>query len=61
MPDRKKTKQDPYIADLEKTLSRQLMTRVMIRRLQKERGTIEIRFNSEEDLTRLFRILMDEH
>jgi len=61
VPDRKKTKQDPYIADLEKTLSRQLMTRVMIRRLQKERGTIEIRFNSEEDLTRLFRILMDEH
>ncbi len=61
VPDRKKTKQDPYIADLEKTLSRQLMTRVQIRRLQKERGTIEIRFNSEEDLTRLFRILMDEH
>lgn len=60
MPDRKKTKPDPYIADMEKTLSRHLMTRVQIRRLHKERGTIEIRFNSEEDLNRLFRILMDE-
>ena len=60
MPERKKTKPDPYIADLEKTLSRHLMTRVQIRRLHKERGTIEIRFNSEEDLNRLFRIFMDE-
>jgi ParB family chromosome partitioning protein len=60
VPERKHTTQDPYIADLEKALSRQLMTRVQIRRLQRERGTIEIRFNSEADLTRLFRILMDE-
>ena len=60
MPERKKTKPDPYIADLEKTLSRHLMTRVQIRRLHKERGTIEIRFNSEEDLNRLFRILMGD-
>ena len=57
MPERKKTKPDPYIADLEKTLSRHLMTRVQISSLHKERGTIEIRFNSEEDLNRLFRIL----
>ena len=60
MPERKKTKPDPYIADLEKTLSRHLMTRVQIRSLHKERGTIEIRFNSEEDLNRLFRILMGD-
>ena len=60
MPERKKTKPDPYIADLEKTLSRHLMTRVQISSLHKERGTIEIRFNSEEDLNRLFRILMGD-
>ena len=60
MPERKKTKPDPYIADLEKTLSRHLMTRVQISSLHKERGTIEIRFNSEEDLNRLYRILMGD-
>lgn len=60
IPEKKVSKQDPYLADLEKTLSRRLMARVRIRRLQKERGMIEIRFNSGEDLNRLFRILMDE-
>ena len=60
VPERKTTNQDPYTADLEKTLSRRLMARVQIRRLKKERGTIEIRFNSGEDLNRLFQILMDK-
>ncbi len=60
IPERKQTRPDPYIADLEKTLSRHLMTRVQIHRLQKSRGTIEIRFTSEEDLNRLFRILMND-
>ena len=60
VPERKTTNQDPYTADLEKTLSRRLMARVQIRRLKKEHGTIEIRFNSGEDLNRLFQILMDK-
>ena len=60
VPERKTTNQDPYTAALEKTLSRRLMARVQIRRLKKERGTIEIRFNSGEDLNRLFQILMDK-
>ena len=59
-PEKKKEKKDPYMTDLERVLSKQLMTRVQIRQHQKKSGNIEIRFSSVEDLNRLFRILMDE-
>ncbi len=60
LPEKKKGKKDPYMTDLERVLSKRLMTRVQIRQHQKKSGNIEIRFSSMEDLNRLFRILMDE-
>jgi ParB family chromosome partitioning protein len=59
-PEKKKEKKDPYMTDLERALSKRLMTRVQIRQHQKKSGNIEIRFSSMEDLNRLFRSLMDE-
>jgi len=59
-PEKKKVKKDPYMTDLERALSKRLMTRVQIRQHQKKSGNIEIRFSSMEDLNRLFRSLMDE-
>lgn len=52
-------KKDPYVMDLERTLSKIMMSRVQIHLNQKKAGRIEIRFNSAEDLNRLVKILME--
>ena len=59
-PEKKKMKKDPYVADVERNLSKIMMTRVQIYLNQKKAGRIEILFNSAEDLDRLIKVLMDE-
>jgi ParB family chromosome partitioning protein len=49
-------RKDPYIADLEKTLSSTLKTAVRIRQGRKK-GSIEIAFQDVEELNRLSRLL----
>jgi ParB family transcriptional regulator, chromosome partitioning protein len=56
----KKVKVDPYVKDIEQTLSTKMMTRVQIYQNQKKAGRIEIRFNSPEDLNRLIKVLLEE-
>lgn len=51
------TRPDPYISDLEKTLSSSLKTAVRIRQGRKK-GSIEISFQDVEELNRLSRLLM---
>lgn len=59
-PEKKKMKKDPYVIDVERNLSKIMMTRVQIYLNQKKAGRIEILFNSAEDLNRLIKVLMDE-
>ena len=59
-PEKKRLKKDPYIMDMERTLSRIMMTRVQIYLSKKKSGRIEIVFNSADDLNRLIKVLMDE-
>jgi ParB family chromosome partitioning protein len=59
-PEKKKMKKDPYVVDVERNLSKIMMTRVQIYLNQKKAGRIEILFNSAEDLDRLIKVLMDE-
>jgi ParB family chromosome partitioning protein len=49
---------DPYLTDLERELSSQLLAAVQIR-AGKRSGTIEIRYNSNDELNRLTRLFLD--
>jgi len=51
-------KKDPVLRDLEKELSSLFMTAIQIRR-QKNKGSIEIRFYTAEELQRLVALLMN--
>ena len=51
-------KKDPVLRDLEKELSSLFMTAIHIRQ-QKNKGSIEIRFNTTEELQRLVALLMN--
>lgn len=60
-PVRKKTeKKDPFLVDLERELSSQLLTNVQIR-TGKKSGTIEIRYTNGEDLNRLVMLLLERN
>jgi ParB family chromosome partitioning protein len=52
------SRRDPNVVSAEKTLSRTLEAGVTIRVGRGGRGTIEIRFAGEEDLERLYRLLI---
>ncbi len=54
----KTTKKDPYLTDLERELSSQLLTAVQIR-AGKRKGMIEIRYTNGEDLNRLVLLLLN--
>jgi ParB family transcriptional regulator, chromosome partitioning protein len=54
---RKDKKRDPFTRDAEEKLSRRLHTRVQLHR-RRRGGSISIDFGSEEELIRLFEILM---
>lgn len=58
--DKNRPKKDPYVTDLERTLSKIMLSRVQIHLNQKHAGSIEIRFNSTEDLERLIKFIMDK-
>jgi ParB family chromosome partitioning protein len=51
-------KKDPVLRDLEKELSSLFMTAIQIRQ-QKNKGSIEIKFNTTEELQRLVALLMN--
>ncbi len=55
---RRSVKKDPFLMDLERDLSSRLLTAVQIR-TGKKKGTIEIRYTSNEDLNRLVLLLLD--
>jgi ParB family chromosome partitioning protein len=58
-PEKKKTgRKDPYLTDLERELSSQLLAAVQIR-AGKRSGTIEIRYTNGEELNRLVRLLLE--
>jgi len=58
-PEKKKTgRKDPYLTDLERELSSQLLAAVQIR-AGKRSGTIEIRYTNGEELNRLVRLFLD--
>jgi len=56
--DPKNQRKDPYLADLERELSSQLLAAVQIR-AGKRSGTIEIRYTHAEDLNRLAMLLLE--
>jgi ParB family chromosome partitioning protein len=56
----KRLKKDSYIMDMERILSRIMMTRVQIYLNKKKAGRIELIFNSADDLNRLIKVLMNE-
>jgi len=59
-PEKKKTgRKDPYLTDLERELSSQLLAAVQIR-AGKRSGTIEIRYTNGEELNRLVRLFLDK-
>lgn len=58
--DKNRPKKDPYVTDLERMLSKIMLSRVQIHLNQKHAGSIEIRFNSTEDLERLIKFIMDK-
>jgi ParB family chromosome partitioning protein len=53
----KAKKKDPFLSDLENDLSSRLMSEIHIRR-HKNKGSIEIKFKSAEELNRLVTLLM---
>ncbi len=54
---REPARKDPELADLEKSLSRHLSTKVSIRKNTNNSGRIEINFHSNEELSRLLELL----
>jgi ParB family chromosome partitioning protein len=59
MPAEKKfPKKDPFLRDLENELSSRLMTETHIHR-HKNKGTIEIKFKTAEEMNRLLTLLMN--
>ena len=59
-PEKKKTgRKDPYLTDLERELSSQLLAAVQIR-AGKRSGTIGIRYTNGEELNRLVRLFLDK-
>lgn len=58
--EKKSLKKDPYVMDLERTLSKIMMAKVQIYLNKKKAGRIEIRFNSAEELDRLIQGMMDK-
>jgi ParB family chromosome partitioning protein len=59
MPAEKKSqKKDPFLRDLENELSSRLMTETHIHR-HKNKGTIEIKFKTAEEMNRLLTLLMN--
>jgi ParB family chromosome partitioning protein len=55
---RSAAKKDPVLRDLEKELSSLFMTAIQIRQ-QKNKGSIEIKFKTAEELHRLVALLMN--
>jgi len=55
---KRSVKKDPFLTDLERDLSSHLLAAVQIR-TGKKKGTIEIRYTSNEDLNRLVLLLLD--
>jgi ParB family chromosome partitioning protein len=60
MEARKEKKRDPFSRDAEEKLARRLHAKVQLRR-RRRGGSISIEFGSEEELIRLFEILMGKH
>jgi ParB family chromosome partitioning protein len=58
IPEPTKDKKDIYLTDLEKRLASRLMTKVEIR-TSGQKGVIEIRFYSNDDLSRVIDLIMD--
>jgi ParB family chromosome partitioning protein len=58
LPEKKTPKKDPFLRDLEKELSSRLMAETNIRR-HKNKGSIEIKFKTSEELNRLVTLLMN--
>ena len=58
LPEKKTSKKDPFIRDLEKELSSRFMTETNIRQ-HKNRGAIEIKFTTAEELNRLVKLLIN--
>ena len=57
---RKEKKRDPFSRDAEEKLARRLHAKVQLRR-RRRGGSISIDFGSEEELIRLFELLMGKH
>ncbi|MGH9442627.1 MAG: ParB/RepB/Spo0J family partition protein [Thermoanaerobaculia bacterium] len=57
---RKEKRRDPFSRDAEEKLARRLHAKVQLRR-RRRGGSIAIEFGSEEELIRLFEILMGKH
>ncbi len=57
---RKEKRRDPFSRDAEEKLARRLHAKVQLRR-KRRGGSISIDFGSEEELIRLFEILMGKH
>ncbi len=55
---KKQPQKDPFLKDVEKQLTNQLLTAVKIQKGQKS-GTIEIRFSSPEEMNRLINLLLN--
>jgi ParB family chromosome partitioning protein len=58
--EKNRLKKDAYIMDLERALSKIMMSRVQIHLNQRKTGRIEIRFSSAEDLNRLIKVIMEK-
>ena len=56
--EKKSVRKDPFLTDLERDLSSRLLAAVQIR-TGKKKGTIEIRYTSNEDLNRLVLLLLE--
>jgi ParB family chromosome partitioning protein len=57
-PEKKGKKKDPLLRDLEKQLSSKLMTEIHIRQ-RKNKGSIDIKFKTAEELNRLVTLLLN--
>jgi ParB family chromosome partitioning protein len=56
--EKKGKKKDPFLRDLEKELSSKLMTEIHIRQ-RKNKGSIDIKFKTAEELNRIVTLLMN--